>query len=449
MANNVYIGNRYVPVFADPVEWDSLRAYENLTIVTYQGTSYTSRKNVPAGTALSNTEYWVPTGNYNAQVEQYRQEVVALGSRVTEAESDITTLDGTVTTLSGNVSTLTNKVDLLTTKKYIFIGDSYANSSGTNNGWVAKLVTILGLTSSDYYQSALGGIGFTTSPNNFLSLLTALGSSISNKNAITDIVVCGGANDLSQTESTVVTNIQSFISYCNTNYPNAIIHIGDCAGTTDVTRVGAQYSRVARGYQWGSYGKNVHPLRNLCYVFNNRALIGDDTIHPTADGYDVLAVAIAEALNDGYNAYYMDNDKRVVASSSASHEIASSTIDVCVDNNITSLDSLLTIVIQGKNGGLFGLSANTAFEIGSLTSKLMYGAQSQWQRSHIAVGITATLSIGGNLTNFDIHGTVYVSNNKLYLVAYGKAFGDTGAWSTSVRSLAITPFTINSPSLFC
>jgi hypothetical protein len=87
--NNVYIGNRYVPVFADPVEWDNLRIYEPLTIVTYQGTSYTSKKAVPAGIALSNTEYWVATGNYNAQVEQYRQEVAALSDEVDQFEADV------------------------------------------------------------------------------------------------------------------------------------------------------------------------------------------------------------------------------------------------------------------------------------------------------------------------------------------------------------------------
>lgn len=82
MKNNIYIGNRYVPVFADPVEWNNLREYEPLTIVTYQGTAYTSRKTVPVGTALNNTDYWVVTGNYNAQVEAYRQETQALAALV-------------------------------------------------------------------------------------------------------------------------------------------------------------------------------------------------------------------------------------------------------------------------------------------------------------------------------------------------------------------------------
>ena len=37
-----YVGARYVPVFANPLEWSDTREYEPLTIVTYQGNSYTS-----------------------------------------------------------------------------------------------------------------------------------------------------------------------------------------------------------------------------------------------------------------------------------------------------------------------------------------------------------------------------------------------------------------------
>ena len=70
-----YVGARYVPVFAEPLEWDNQRSFEALTIVSYLGSSYTSKKAVPSGVLPTNTEYWVQTGNYNAQVEQYRQEV--------------------------------------------------------------------------------------------------------------------------------------------------------------------------------------------------------------------------------------------------------------------------------------------------------------------------------------------------------------------------------------
>ena len=39
-------------------EWDSSFTYEKLTVVTNVGSSYISKQDVPAGTALSNTNYW-------------------------------------------------------------------------------------------------------------------------------------------------------------------------------------------------------------------------------------------------------------------------------------------------------------------------------------------------------------------------------------------------------
>lgn len=75
---NSYVGARYVPVFADPIEWSDTTIYEPLTIVMYQGNSYTSKTFVPVGVVPTNTIYWAPTGNYNAQVELYRQEVLNL-----------------------------------------------------------------------------------------------------------------------------------------------------------------------------------------------------------------------------------------------------------------------------------------------------------------------------------------------------------------------------------
>lgn len=84
---NTYVGARYVPKFANPVEWDNTKQYEPLTIVTNQGNSYTSTTFVPIGTAITNTMYWAPTGNYNAQVEQYRQEVLAYNNRISLLET--------------------------------------------------------------------------------------------------------------------------------------------------------------------------------------------------------------------------------------------------------------------------------------------------------------------------------------------------------------------------
>lgn len=87
MATNQYIGARYVPLFAEPIEWDKTQQYEPLTIVTNNGNSYTSRQFVPTGIDISNESFWALTANYNAQVEQYRKEVAAYDDRITTAQN--------------------------------------------------------------------------------------------------------------------------------------------------------------------------------------------------------------------------------------------------------------------------------------------------------------------------------------------------------------------------
>lgn len=89
MAVTQYVGARYVPLFADPLEWDKTKAYEPLTIVYHNGNSYTSRQYVPVGIEITNTGYWALTGNYNAQIEQYRAEVQRYDARITANDTAI------------------------------------------------------------------------------------------------------------------------------------------------------------------------------------------------------------------------------------------------------------------------------------------------------------------------------------------------------------------------
>ena len=116
-----YIGSRYVPIFGrkgeDSIEWDNTGTYEPLTIVLHQGNSYTSRQFVPVGVEITNEEYWANTGNYNAQIEQYRQEVIkyqdqvnTFDSRITENANKLETIKSVeyVVELEGDTSTPEN-----------------------------------------------------------------------------------------------------------------------------------------------------------------------------------------------------------------------------------------------------------------------------------------------------------------------------------------------------
>lgn len=92
-----YIGARYVPIFGrkdeESIEWDGgVGEYEPLTVVLYQGNSYTSRQFVPVGVEITDTDFWANTGNYNAQVEQYRRDTAAALAAAQAAQDDIDTL---------------------------------------------------------------------------------------------------------------------------------------------------------------------------------------------------------------------------------------------------------------------------------------------------------------------------------------------------------------------
>lgn len=93
MSVREYIGARYVPLFADPIEWNGSSTYEPLTIVQHAGNSYTSRQYVPAGIDIADTAYWALTGNYNAQIEGYRQEVSAIETQIEAIETQIEAIE--------------------------------------------------------------------------------------------------------------------------------------------------------------------------------------------------------------------------------------------------------------------------------------------------------------------------------------------------------------------
>lgn len=127
---NVYVGHRYVPkIFG---EWDNATDYEGLSIVTYQGASYTSKKRVPIGIDILNEEYWVVTGNYDTQVENYRQDVVDVKNDIQTLETELT--DTYVDTRLNNQVSLNERVKAelrYLNEKFINVKDFSASGDGS------------------------------------------------------------------------------------------------------------------------------------------------------------------------------------------------------------------------------------------------------------------------------------------------------------------------------
>ena len=108
MAVTEYIGPLVGPVFADPAEWTPTRSYEALTIVLNEGNSYTARQNVPIGIDISNEKFWLETGNYNAQVELYRSEVMKYKDTVNNT---------VIPAVSKNTEDIANEITRATSKE--------------------------------------------------------------------------------------------------------------------------------------------------------------------------------------------------------------------------------------------------------------------------------------------------------------------------------------------
>lgn len=221
-----YIGARYVPLIDG--EWDNTKAYEPLTVVINQGDSYTSKQYVPVGVEISNSEYWVLTGNFNGSLanlittvdtikeEQTSQdeEIASLQTAQSNTATDIanikeeqTSQDADIASLQGAQSTMTTDIanikaqqtqlstDLNQTNtnltaqlnaeksarqledaalglridnqkgtKAILIGDSYLRNYTNNPGWGDFFAAQTGWDCSARYKA--GGAGFVRAGDN-------------------------------------------------------------------------------------------------------------------------------------------------------------------------------------------------------------------------------------------------------------------------------------------
>ena len=286
-----YIGARYVPIFGrkgeTSIEWDNSKPYEPLTIVTYQGNSYTSRTYVPVGVTIDNTDFWVVTGNYNAQIESYREDVerlqesfddfqsdmeeefqeqvasleadynstkTSLTSEIRETEGQLVTQINTtetqlvtqinttetqlVTQINTTESQMTAYINqqiesmrqtFLSTKYMVVIGDSFSNNSQSGTPlWYEIVAAQKGLTP---YCNARDGRGFGAylnhSDHTFLQQCQLAYAALPNDD-VKLIYVVGGLNDTRNANynyNEFQNGVRAVASYLVDNFPNAKIEM--------------------------------------------------------------------------------------------------------------------------------------------------------------------------------------------------------------------------------
>lgn len=425
MATRQYIGARYViKVYTnsqnpDSAEWEANTSFEPLTMVTYQNSSYLSKKAVPAtiGNPVSNPTYWACTGYYNGQIASLQQAV----------------------------NSLQNEINNLKTHKYLFVGDSYGDNTGE---WPYIVKNSLAIADENFNNVCVSGAGFIDyGGGTYLEQVTNFNG---DKESITDIILCGGLNDsrysnYNDANTALSPAIIAFNNYVRANYPNATVYIGyigsclyDASYYATVpldNRKICKYIYETQGasYYWRVLGGISNVMHSSTYNF------GADHIHPSALGSRLIGDAISTILGGGqYHCCYPKSIITTLETGFSGNFAASYEIE----GDITKLEMNGNLLCPNKTIG------DSYVDIAEL-SQVTFGRP-------VDISTQATLDFGGGSSPRFVLAEVTLRfyNNKLQLRimklnSAGSAyetytFGNAGAiYITEQLAISIPTFNIN------
>lgn len=188
----------------------------------------------------------------------------------------------------------------------IIISDSFGTGyspSGTNIPFPEIFRNRSGI--ADFYTNSFGGAGFKAESDdgkNFLVLLQALDEVITDHNKIKRIYVIGGTNDNKSTilYDDIITNMNSFIAYCRSNYPNAIISIGAICTYAPFQSAENRLrfiNKTLKAYQNCNAQTKCTYLSGIENILKDNSLISSDGVHPNQDGQRVIANFLYSVYN--------------------------------------------------------------------------------------------------------------------------------------------------------
>lgn len=304
-----YVGARYVPLLADPLEWSDTIGYEPLTVVLHEGNSYTSRQSVPVGIDIGNATYWAESGNYNAQVEAYRREVLAYDGRITANANAIAA--ETQARVNGD-NELALRIDSLAKqtpvqgengRNAVFIGDSFMAPTASYPQKLAYFTAqLMGWTMYNYAYGGSGWVDEAGASMNFYHQIQKAAQQISIPVADVDyIVIGGGFNDWNDPTPLTYKQLYSAavqtIKEARAQFPNAQIiaipmmfrnygvdtHMHDLysAIVAGIAASGVAVKVIKDAYMWQLGFKNV------------------DGVHPTVELYEIMAQYVASKVMGG------------------------------------------------------------------------------------------------------------------------------------------------------
>lgn len=240
-----------------------------------------------------------------------------------------------------------NIEDQLINKKWIFVGDSYAEPPEGITPWTTQLKQKMGLSDNEVIFAHHGGAGFANPSYPFYDIINELTSD----DAVTDILIAGGYNDLTFSMNNIVTGITNVKNLINTKFPNAKIHIAVIGGTT--TQYHGNMHLLVEAYVQGCLDNDLHYLKNLEYTLYQAQLFLSDGIHPNQYGQNAIARNLYSALNGGFE-YIRYNQISIDTSQSDYFPSVDFPLHIISKNDITILSNY---------SGVKYLTASQTFEL--------------------------------------------------------------------------------------
>ena len=144
-----YVGKRIVPLPCG--EWVQSREYEMLSVVleTSSGDSYIARRQVPAGTAITDTSYWAKSSDFSQQLQNVSDQLTET-LRAVRADNDATEQamradnDATEAAINQDNTNTRNHVDEVTNAALASLAEGRQEMNTTKNTLNTRMDSIAG-----------------------------------------------------------------------------------------------------------------------------------------------------------------------------------------------------------------------------------------------------------------------------------------------------------------
>ena len=186
----------------------------------------------------------------------------------------------------------------------IVLGDSYSRGylyggNYANPNMSQMLASMLELNLHNY---GVNGAGYTIPGNTFLSqALNAVQDESYDHARVRYIIVIGGINDVNNNPSgNVLEASLTLVDLLHQQFENAIVVLAPCWGAVSLPDSQEKIFRNICSISLATHRRTMFLYENLKALIGYKDLMGMDSIHPTVEGYRLLAQNIYNMMHGSY-----------------------------------------------------------------------------------------------------------------------------------------------------